>query len=128
MHSPVRGSVSDSGDSRAPLKPGVEAEDPADALLLHHRDVDGISGRQTPASQQDRFGALDTRRIDWEHLVDDPENGVERWLDSVLAIDGHVSVQDLMEDLGVSDQSLAIRDDTLEQPLRVDLIRVRTAH
>lgn len=41
--------------------------------------------------------------------------------------DGDVTVKDLLQNLGVGDRALTIRDGALEEPLSVDLVRVRYA-
>ena len=45
-----------------------------------------------------------------KHLIDDAKKSVERRLDSVPAIDGHIAMEDFLQDLCVRDQALAIVD------------------
>ena len=67
------------------------------------------------------FGALDGATVHREHLVDDAQERVEGWLDGVTAIDSDVAMQDLLQHLGAGHQTLAFRDEAIEQPPRAAL-------
>ncbi len=60
--------------------------------------------------------------IDRKDLVDNAQQGVERRADRVASGDGHVAVEDFLEDRNVGDESLAARDGALEEPPRDALV------
>src|SRR5450759_1962103 len=80
-----------------PIKSCVETEDPLDAMLLHNGKMQGIPRRQSRRPQYDRLGALDRRQIDRKHLIDDSKHGIERRLDGLAAVDGDISMQNLLQ-------------------------------
>jgi len=63
-----------------------------------------------------------------KHLIDNPEQSVEGRLDGVPTVDGDVPMQDLLQDLGVGDEALAVTDQLFEQSLCVALVGVRRTH
>ncbi len=65
---------------------------------------------------------------DVQHLIDDAEESVKRGLNRISAVDGNIPMQDLLQDLGVSYEALAVVDQFFEQPLGVALVRVGRAH
>jgi hypothetical protein len=65
-------------------------------------------------SQDNFFGALGDPSRHVQHLIDDAQQSVERWLDGVTAVDGDVTMQDLLQDLGVGDEALALIDQPFE--------------
>jgi hypothetical protein len=79
-------------------------------------------------SQDNLLGALGGAPRNVKHLIDDAEQSVEGRLDSVPPVDGDVPMQDLLQDLGVGDQALAVIDQLLEPSLCVALVGVRRAH
>jgi len=66
--------------------------------------------------------------LDWQHGVNDIQQGVEGGLDGVESVDAAVAVEDLLKDLGVGDEPLAISDESFKHPLGVDFVRVRGSH
>ena len=97
------------------------------ALAFHDCDVKGIAGGQPAMPEDDRLGAIDSAEIDREHLVDNTEEGIERRLDGIAAVDRHVPMQKLLEHFRVCYQSLAIGDGVLEDSLGIDFPSVRAA-
>jgi len=109
------------------VESGIEGEDLSDLVPFHDGDVDGIACRQVAPFEDDGLGALDRRRIHRDNLVDEAEQDVERRLDGIAAIDGHIVMQDLLKDLGVSDQALALDHAALQQSLHFDLAGMSSA-
>ncbi len=68
-------------------------------MLLHDREMNRVAGRQTPATQDDDFGSINRTTVDGEHLVDQTQESIEGRLDGVTAIDCHIAMQDLLQDL-----------------------------
>ena len=72
-------------------------------MLFHDGQMDSITRRQPTMSQDYLLGSLGGGPRNVKHLIDDTEQSVERRLDGVPAVDGDVPMQDLLQDLGVSD-------------------------
>lgn len=99
-----------------------------DSMLFHDSEMESITRRQPSMSQDNLLGALGGGPRDVKHLIDDAEESIERWLDGVPAVDGDIPMQDLLQDLGVGHEALAVVDQFFEQPLGVALVRVGRAH
>jgi hypothetical protein len=84
-------------------------------MLFHDGEMDSITRRQPSISQDNLFGTLRGGPGDVKHLIDDAEQSVERRLDGIPAVDGDVPMQDLLQDLGVGDEALALIDQLFEQ-------------
>lgn len=106
------------------IEPAIEAQDGIDAVLAHDRDVDGVTRREGPPAQELVPGMRDRVEIDRQHLIDDRQERIERRLDGVGSSNCPVSMQDLLQDLGVGDEQFTICDEPLEPLLRVDLVGV----
>ncbi|HVK87865.1 MAG TPA: hypothetical protein VM513_27285 [Kofleriaceae bacterium] len=109
------------------IEPSVERHDARDVVVLHDRDVERVSRGQPDAAMQDLLGALNVTGRDCKDLVDDAEQSIERGLDRVLPLDRHIPMKNLLQYLGVGDETLTIRDRALDQALRVDLVRMRSS-
>jgi len=72
--------------------------------------------------------AVDGFKIDREHFVNQTEECVESRLDGVAPFQGHVAVQDFLQNLGIRDQTLVIGDTALENLLSVALVRMHGTH
>ncbi len=79
-------------------------------------------------SEDNLLGTFGGGPRDVKHLIDDAQQSVERRLDGVPAVNGDVPMQDLLQDLGVGDEALAIIDQLFEPSLSVALVGVRRAH
>jgi hypothetical protein len=79
-------------------------------MLFHDGEMNSITRRQPSMSQDNFLGPLGGGPRNVEDLIDDAEKSVERRLDSVPAVDGNVPMQDLLQDLGVGDEALAVID------------------
>jgi hypothetical protein len=83
-------------------------------MVFHDGEMHGITRRQLPIPQDNLFCTLCNRPINSQYLIHDAEQSVERWLNCVAAVDGDVAVQDLLENLGVRNQALALGDGLFE--------------
>ncbi len=97
-------------------------------MLFHDGEMESMTRRQPSMSQDNLLGTLGGGPRNVKHLIDDAEQSVERRLDGVPAIDGDVPMQDLLQDLGVGDEALAVIDQLFEPSLCVTLVGVRRAH
>ena len=77
-----------------------------------------VTSRQLSIPQNNLLRPLHHRAIYRQHVIDNTEQSVERRLDCASAIDRDISVQDLLQDLGISNQTLTVADQLLEQTLR----------
>ena len=83
--------------------------------------------RQRRILQHQLLGALDGVPVDGQHLVHHAEQRIDRGLDAAAALERGVAVQDLGQHFGVGDEPYALRDERLEAPLSIHLVRVRGA-
>jgi hypothetical protein len=97
-------------------------------MLFHDGEMDGIARRKPTMSEDNLFGPLGGRPRNVKHLIHNPEQSIECRLDGVPAVDGGGPVQDLLQDLGVGDEPLAVIDQLFEPSLCVALVRVGRAH
>ena len=97
-------------------------------MLFHDGDMDRITRRHPSMTQDNLLGTPNGASRDVKHLINDAKQSVERRLDGVPAVDGDVPMQDLLQNLGVGDQALAVIDQLFEPPLRVAFVGVRRAH
>jgi hypothetical protein len=96
--------------------------------MLHDREMYGITRRQLPIPQDNLFRALCDRPINRQHLIHYAKQSVERGLDCVATVDSDVTVQDLLENLGVRNQTPALADHFFEQSSRVALVGMGSAN
>jgi hypothetical protein len=93
-------------------------------MLFHDGEMDSMTRRKPAMSQDNLFSPLGGGPRNVKHLIDDPDQSIERRLNGVPAVDGHVPVQDLLQDLGVGDEALAVIDQLFEPSLGVALVGV----
>ena len=94
-------------------------------MLFHDGEMDRIARRQPAMPQDNLLGTLGGGPRNVKHLIDDAKQSVERRLDGVPAVNGDVPMQDLLQDLGVGNEALAIIDQLFEPSLCVALVGVR---
>lgn len=83
-------------------------------MLLHDGKMQCVARRQPFMSQDNLFGTFNGGPINLQHLVNHAKQGVKSRLDGIPAVDSHVAVQNLLQDLGVRDQALPLNDQLLE--------------
>jgi hypothetical protein len=76
-------------------------------------------------AQDNLFRSLHRDPIDRQHLIDDAKYSIESRLDGVAAFNGNIAVQDLLQDLGIRDETLTFADELFEPSLCVRLMGVR---
>ena len=110
------------------VKSAVERENRVDPVAFHDGEVYGIpSGKITPA-EDDLPGAQHVRGSDGEYLIDDAEQRVERWLDRVASLNGHIPMEDLLQDLRVGYEPSSVEHAALQELLRIRFVGVRGSH
>ena len=92
------------GDPGKIVEMPVEAEDVFDVMDPHDSEVNGIPSGQLRVADDDLACLLNDVEIDRQHLIDDLEHDLEARLDGVASVDGHIAVEDLLQDLGVGDE------------------------
>lgn len=97
-------------------------------MFFHYRQVYGITCGHPPTAQDNFLGTLSNSAINRQDLINYPEECVERRLNSIMAADGDIAVQNLLKDLGIGHQSLAIANQSFKQSLRVALVGMRRTH
>ena len=74
--------------------------------------------------RQDDFRPFSVCERDREDLFDRTQDRVEGGLDGIPAIEGDIPVEDFLENLGISDQSLAGAEGRFQQLTRPCLVRM----
>ena len=106
----------------------IEAHDLLDVMLPHDREVDGIPSGQIGVADDDLAGRGHGLESDRQYLVYHLEYQVEAGLYRVAAADGDKTVENLLQHLGVSDQSAALGDRSFKESTGVHFVRVLGAH
>ena len=78
------------------VKVAVEAHDPLDPVVAHHRQVNGISRGQIRVADDDLACLLNDLEIDRQNLVDDLEYDLETRVDGISPVDGDIAVEDFL--------------------------------
>ena len=96
-------------------------------MLFHHGQVHGIARGDVSATEDDLFSALGDRTINRKHLIYHAKQYVECRLDGVAPADSYVAMQDLLENLGIGDETLPFSDQFLQYSLRIALVSMECA-
>jgi len=96
-------------------------------MMFHDGEMDGVASGKLPVPKDNLLGTLGNAPINRQHLIDNTEERIKRWLDSIAAVDCNVAMQDLLKHFGVRNQALAVTDQLLEPSLRVALVRMSGA-
>jgi hypothetical protein len=83
-------------------------------MLFHNGKVQGIASRQAPISQNYCVCSLHGYVVNRQHLIDNPKKGIEGGLDCITTINGNVSMEYLLQHLGVCNQTLTVADQSLQ--------------
>jgi len=97
-------------------------------MLLHYAEMYGIARGKALVTEYDRFGALDGDTLDGKYLINDAKQGVKRRLNCIATVDGNVPMENFLQNFGVGDQSLSLADQSLDQSLCVNFVRMSCAH
>lgn len=77
-------------------------------MPLHNRQMHRIARGHLSMSHHHILGANDSRLVDYKHLIGNAKHDVERRLNSVPPIYGHITVQDFSQNLGIRHQALPV--------------------
>lgn len=97
-------------------------------MLLHDGQVQGIASRNSSVRQHYFFRAFGCGYVDWQYLIDDPEQSVECGLDRVTPVNCHIPMEDFLEHFRIGHKPFALPDALFNQPLCIGFVRVRRAH
>lgn len=117
-----------SRDSWKAVKAGVEAHDLFDSMPFHNCHMNGVPSRQATVCQKNLFRPLGNGAVNWEHLINHAQQRVESRLNILAAIDGIVTVQNLLQNFGVGYEALALVHVFFQQALGIGFVRPRGAH
>src|SRR3982750_2638679 len=112
-------------EARPTVKVPVEAEDGPYPMPLHNGDVNAIACRQQRRILHDLPRPQHVCLLDCQNIVYNIQQHVEGWPDRVSSADRGVTMNDLLQYLSVGHQTLSRRNKTLQQELRLGLVRVR---
>jgi len=88
----------------------------------------GIPSGQAPVCEKNLFSPLDNGTVNREHFIDYAQKRIESRLNILTAIDRVITVQNLLQDLGVRYKPLALVHVFFQQALRISFVRPRSAH
>jgi len=71
-------------------------------------------------AENNLLGALDGGLVDRKNLIRDSQQCIERGLNEISAANGDITMNNLLENFRVCDQTLAITDQALQEALRVE--------
>lgn len=119
-----KGGSPDAFNARETFEPAVEGQNAIDALGFHHRGMNGVARRKQRLAENNLLGSLGVLKLDAEGLVDDAQQSVERGLNGVLPLDGEIAVENLLEHFRICHEASPLRDTSLEESLRLNLVGV----
>jgi hypothetical protein len=90
------------------VEAGVEAQDSANGVLFHNREMQCVASRTPSRSEDDTFCALRGNQVDLQYLINDSQDGVGCRLDGVAAVDRDLAMQDLLKDFCVGNEPNAL--------------------
>ena len=93
-------------------------------MLLHRRQMHGITRGHLPAPHHNLFRALGGDPVHGQYLIGDAQQNIECGLDGIAPVYGHIAMQDLLQYLGICDKALPVADQVFEQALCVGLVRM----
>jgi hypothetical protein len=117
----------DARDSGESVEAAIKTENTLDAVDLHGGKVNSIARGQLLVTQNDCASALDGGTVDWKDFIDDAKQSVKGRLDCIGAVDGNVTVKDLLQDFGIGDEALAIADQILQTSPGIGFVRMGSA-
>ena len=86
------GRLRQAGDPWEPVKPGIKSQDALDSMMFHDREMDGVASGKLPVPKDNLLGTLGNAPINRQHLIDNSEERIKRWLDCVAAVDCNVTM------------------------------------
>jgi len=129
----VEGPRSFRSNSMNPLQtlPAVEiaikAEYQSNAVPLHDRNVNSVARRHRHRILDYLRRAQDVGFLDGDHFVDHFQRHLKRWPDGFALINRRITVENLLQDFSVSDETLPRRNEALQDNLYFGLVGMRGA-
>ena len=111
--------------TRPAVEIAVKAQNRSNAMALHNRDVHGVAGRQQRTILGDLSGTQNLRLLDGDHFVDDVQHHLEGWSDGFALFNSRLSMENLLQHFGVSNETLPRRNQALQNHLCLSFVRVR---
>src|SRR5713226_8920701 len=79
-------------DPWEPVKPGIKGQDALDSMMFHDGEMHGVARRKLAVPKDNLLGTLGNAPINRQHLIDNSEERIKRWLDCVAAVDCNVAM------------------------------------
>ena len=73
-------------------------------MTFHRSELNRVASGYSRVSVNNGFRPFRVRQLNREHVVDYSQQSIGCWLNGLAARDGHVPVQDFLQDLGVIPQ------------------------
>jgi len=102
----------------------IEAQDRPDTVAFHDCDVERVARRHECAIMHNFSCPQDVGFIDGNYFINYIQNQLERGSDGLVPADGRIAVKYLLQDFGISHQTLTRSYQSLEDELRFCLMRV----
>src|SRR6185369_6886008 len=115
-------------DTEDSIKPGVEAQNLLDPVLLHDGHMKSITCREFAVSQDDGLRLLDGPTVNIQHFINNSEDGIEGRLYRVATINSDIAMKDFLQNLGVGDKAFAVCNQAFQKALSVNFVAVRRTH
>ena len=109
---------------RPSVEISVKAQNRSNTVVLHDRNVRGVPGRQERTILGDLPRTQDYGFLNGNHLVDDVQGNVERRSDGFAPVNSRVTVENLLQYLSISDETLPRSDQALQDNLGLCLVRM----
>ena len=61
-------------------------------MMFHDGEMDGVASGKLPVPKDNLLGTLGNAPINCQHLIDNSEERIKRWLDCVAAVDCNVTM------------------------------------
>jgi hypothetical protein len=95
--------------------------------MSHHRQVKRVPSRQI-RGQDDLLGTLEVLGVQGKELVDDSHQDIEGGLDGVTPIDRCVTVEDLLQNLDITDKTFVGIERLIQNFPRANFVGMRSPY
>jgi hypothetical protein len=99
---------------RESVEARVKTQDPVNFMVLHNSKMHGVSCGYLPVAYDNFPRTLCNSQINRKSLLGDAEQSVKRGLDGITPINRCVTVQNLLQGLGIAKEALAFTDQSLQ--------------
>lgn len=111
-------------DSRETVEARIKTHDSAYSALLHYREVNGIAWRQAPVAQDNLFRTFGGRYVNRQNLIHYAQKRIERRLNCIPAIHGCITMEYLLQHLGIGKQSFPFGKALFDKPPAIGFVRM----